>query len=126
MHGDVESNPDNYHKDGTLKALRLLKSNPFPVFKNMRTMFTRNVRKDIDYVNGMMGTLETFEEATGRVRILTDIGYHVEVTPWTDKDLGGMIYYPIKAGYASTILKLQGSEQKKIVAYLDAPKCARR
>ena len=121
LHGDVESNPENYCKDGTLKALRVLKSNPFPVFKNMRTMFTKNVRKDIDYVNGMMGTVETYEAATGRLRILTDTGFHVEVNPWTDRDLGGMVYYPTKFGYASTILKLQGTEQKKIAVYLDAP-----
>ena len=119
--GDVESNPDNYHRDGTLKAHRSLKQLEFPVFVGMRTMFTRNVRKDIDYVNGMMGTLEAYESATGRLRILTDTGFHVEVTPWTDRELGGLVYYPIKPGYSSTILKLQGSEQSKIVAFLDAP-----
>ena len=67
-----------------------------------------------------MGTVETFEAAKGRMRILIDTGFHVEVTPWTGRDFGGKVYYPIKPGYASTILKLQGTEQQKIAVYLDA------
>ena len=121
--GDVESNPNNYYKDGTLKPIHKLESIDFPVFKGMHTMFTRNVRKDIDYVNGMMGTLESYEPATGRVRILTDTGFHVEVAPWTDRDFGNMVYYPIKPGYTSTILKLQGTEQNQIAVFWTRRMC---
>ena len=54
-------------------------------------MFTSNVRKDIDNVNGMVCIAEQFEAATGRLRILTDTNSHVECTPWTDRDLGNMV-----------------------------------
>lgn len=56
--GDVESNPDNYHR-GKLKDVKELKPMEFKVYKKGQPVFlTRNVRKDIDFVNGMKATVE--------------------------------------------------------------------
>ena len=57
LEGDVESNPDNYTRDNKLKSLKLLKPMVFKVYVGMQIFFTRNVRKDIDYVNGMDGKI---------------------------------------------------------------------
>ena len=35
-----------------------------PLFKGMRVVFTRNVRKDIDYVNGMDATVVAYHKKT--------------------------------------------------------------
>jgi len=57
--GDVESNPDNYHK-GKLKDVKELKPMEFKIFKKGQPVYlTRNVRKDIDFVNGMKATVES-------------------------------------------------------------------
>ena len=117
---DVESNPENYHRDGTMKALHSLKPMKFRVHVGMRVYFTRNVRKDIDYVNGMDGRIESYDKKKQVIQVRTNSGHLVLCTPWTDRNLGNMVYYPIKAGYASTILKFQGAELKKVAVYLDA------
>ena len=58
LDGDVESNPDNYHR-GKLKDVKDLKPMEFKVYKKGQPVFlTRNVRKDIDFVNGMKATVE--------------------------------------------------------------------
>ena len=118
--GDVESCSLNYKRNGSVKALSGLRPSEFPVFVGMRTLFTKNVNKSIDYVNSMEGVVEMYEARSGILRIRTKTGYLVPCTPWTDRDLGNMVYYPIKPGYASTILKLQGTELKKVCVYLDA------
>lgn len=53
------------------------------------------------------------ETATGKV---------ADVWRWTDVEKGSKTYYPIRLGYASTILKFQGAELDHVVAYLDAKK----
>ena len=69
----------------------------------------------------MCGIMEAYNSTTGKVEVFTDTGYRVAVFPWTDRDLGNIVYYPLRAGYASTILKFQGSQLKFVVAFLDAP-----
>ena len=118
--GDVESNPLNYHKDGKLKNVQQLVAMEFEVYIGMRVVFTRNVCKASDYVNGMMGVVEAFDSRYQIIRIRTDTGKLIACTPWTDRELGNMVYYPVKPGYASTILKMQGMELKKVCVYLDA------
>ena len=51
----------------------------------------------------------------------TQTGYLVSVFPWTDTNLGNVVYNPVRAGYASTILKFQGAELSHVTVYLDAP-----
>ena len=57
--GDVESNPDNYHK-GKLKDVKELKPMKLKIYKKGQPVYlTRNVRKDIHFVNGMKATVES-------------------------------------------------------------------
>ena len=51
---------------------------------------------------------------------MTVTGYRFSVFPWTDTDLGGAVYYPLKPGYASTVMKFQGAELAHVVVFLDA------
>ena len=125
--GDVESNPANY-QDGKLKAdfeegdFTQLRSIELPIYKGMRVVFTRNVRKDIDYVSGMDGHVVEVHAESKAVEVLTSTGHRVMAWPWSDVELGGMVYHPLKAGYADTILKFQGAELAHVTAYLDTPK----
>ena len=57
--GDVESNPANYIR-GKLKDVKELKPMDFYFFKKGQPVYlTKNVRKEIDYVNGMKATVES-------------------------------------------------------------------
>ena len=117
---DVDSNPANYHR-GTLKPVEELEPSEMPVFKGMRVYLTRNVRKDVDFVNGMEATVLKYDAGTGGLLVRTTTGFVVGVWPWTDPERGGLSYYPVRPGYASTILKFPGAELPHVVVYLDAP-----
>ncbi|CAE7365302.1 unnamed protein product [Symbiodinium natans] len=118
---DVDSNPENYVQ-GKLKPPAELQPSTMPVYKGMRVYLTRNVRKDIDFVNGMEATVLKYDDNTGGLLVRTATGFVVSVWPWTDPERGGLVYYPVRPGYASTILKFQGAELPHVVVYLDAPK----
>lgn len=118
---DVDSNPENYDEEGKLlQDASALKAAQLPLFKGMRVVFTRNVRKDIDYVNGMDGTVVAYHKKTKAVEVLTQTNFRVMVWPWTDVERGNATYYPMKAGYADTILKFQGAELPHVTVVLDA------
>ena len=85
----------------------------------MRVTLTRNVRRDIDFINGMDGVVESYDPKSKALNVLTDTGFPVPVYMWTDPDLGDVTYYPVMPAYATTILKYQGAELKHVVAYLD-------
>ena len=87
----------------------------------MYVYITRNINKETDVVNGMRAVVERFDSRTGCVELMTDTGYRVPVFPWTDRELGQRTYYPLRAGYASTILKFAGSQLDHCVVFLDAP-----
>ena len=84
-------------------------------------VFTRNVRKDVDFVNGMDAEVVGYDTSAKAVEVLTTTQHRVVVWPWTDPDLGNITYYPLKTGYADTIIKLQGAELSHVTAYLDCP-----
>ena len=42
------------------------------------------------------------------------------ITPKADEDLGGLVYYPLRLGHASSIIKFQGAELPHVTIYLDA------
>ena len=68
-------------------------------------VFTKNIDKQTDYVNGMAGVVEGVKSVGVRVR--TDTGYTVMVFPWTDEFRN--TFLPIHLGYSSTLLKVQGA-----------------
>ena len=120
LDADVESSPANY-RGGKLKVSDELVPSQLPIYIGMRVYLTRNVRKDVDFVNGMLATVQSYNRASRELRVLTRTGFAVSVFPWTDTDLGNVTYYPVRAGYASTILKFQGAELRHVTVFLDAP-----
>ena len=121
LEGDLETNPVNY-QDGTLKPPEALVPLPVPIHKTMWIYITKNIRKDMDLVNGMRARVVGYNEHTRGLRVETATGKVADVWRWTDVEKGSKTYYPIRLGYASTILKFQGAELDHVVAYLDAKK----
>eukprot|EP00439_Symbiodinium_sp_Y106_P016583 s3477_g2.t1 len=117
---DVESNPENYDQVGNLVEASLRKPADLPIFKGAKVCFTRNVRKDIDFVNGMDAVVIAYHPRSKAVEVLTETGHRVMVWPWSDMDADGLTYYPLKGGYADTILKYQGAELDHVTVFLDA------
>eukprot|EP00973_Karenia_brevis_P014889 2032802-Karenia_brevis.AAC.2 len=54
------------------------------------------------------------------VVVVTATGRHVAVTLEWDEKLERW-YYPIRPGYASTVLKFAGSELDRLIVYFDVP-----
>ena len=118
--GDVETNPVNYER-GQLKEPIFLELIQLPIFKGMRVVFTRNVRPDVDYVNGMDGIVDSWCSRSRAIRVRTSTGRLIAVWPYTDTTLNNIVYYQIRAGYAATTLKYAGAELEHVTLYLDAP-----
>lgn len=116
--GDVESNPDNYHEDGTLKSGNECVPLPVPCHAGMKLLLTKNVDKDRDYVNGMEVEIETFDAHIQALVVLSRTGHRLAIRPWTDPNLK-ISFFPMKPGYASTILKMAGAELDHAVVWLD-------
>ena len=121
VQADVDANPANYGTDGQLLAdPAALKPLKLQIFKGMKVVFTRNVRKDIDYVNGMDATVVAYHRNSKAIEVMTKTNFRVMVRPWTHVERGNLTYYPLKAGYADTILKYQGAELPHVTVVLDA------
>ena len=117
--GDVESNPDNYlNRQLRNEGLRPMK---IKVYKGMDICLTQNIRKDLDFVNGMIASVEAYDEETNGLRVKTVTGHRFAVWPWTDNAHGNVTYYPIRYGYAGTIPKYQGAELNHVTIFLDVP-----
>ena len=125
LEGDMESNPANYTRDAkgakVLKPFSDLEGYPMTLYRGMKIFLTQNVNKEYDYVNGMRATVEDYHPTSKGLRVVTDSGHRIVVSPWTDKGKGYRTYYPIRPGYASTILKFQGTTLKHVVVWLDVP-----
>ena len=121
--GDVESAPANYEA-GNLKQFSALRPSSFPVHIGMKAYITRTLRKDLDYVNGMEVHIVDYSRHTASVRVQTKTGSVFEVTKWADPELNGLSYYPLRIGYASTILRMAGAELPHVTVYLDLPHAA--
>ena len=53
-------------------------------------------------------------------------GWTIDITKWADPELGEMQYYPLRVGYASTILRMAGADGlPHVTVYLDAERCCR-
>ena len=119
VEADYESVPENW-TEGELVEKSLLKLLQLRIYKGAKVCFTRNVRKDIDYVNGMDATVQGYHAHSKAVEVFTETGHRVMVWPWSDPELDGLTYYPLKPGYADTVMKLQGAELEHVTAFLDA------
>lgn len=116
--GAFEDNPENYNGQGNLKADRLLEPAKVPIYKNMRLYLARNVRKAGDYVNGMLCTVLSFDHHHDIVWTRTETGKRLPITRWHDPDHHGLVYFPVRLGYCSTVHKVQGDEFDFIIIYL--------
>ena len=120
LEGDIEANPSNYHVDGSLKESKACVPLPVPCHIGMKLFLTKNVDKARDYVNGMEVQVERFDKAIHALLVLTRTGHRLAIRPWTDPELK-IAFYPVKPGYASTILKMAGAELEHAVVWLDRP-----
>ncbi|CAE8670521.1 unnamed protein product [Polarella glacialis] len=118
---DIESNPENYNENKELKPVLQLACTQLPLHEGMQGYFTRNVDKSRDYVNGMRGTIRSWDASVQALEVRTATGHDVQVFRWTDKDLGNKVYFPVRAGYASTIIKFAGAELPHVTLWLDKP-----
>jgi hypothetical protein len=120
--GDPESNPENY-RQGRLKEAAELKNADVPIYRGTKLFLTDNVRKEDDYVNGMSCVVEKYCVASKALRVRTDTGRRLMIFRWNNAHRpGAPSYYPIRQGYASTILKFQGATVDHATIWLDAPK----
>jgi hypothetical protein len=117
--GAFEDNPDNYDRDGKLRDDRCLEPAEVPIHKGIRLYLTRNVRKADDYVNGMPCKVTAFDEARQILWVLTETGKRLPITRRHDPDHPGLVYFPIRLGYCTTVHKVQGDEFDFIIIYLD-------
>ena len=121
--GDVESYSANYIS-GELKPIAELVPSKFPVYVGMKAFITKTLRKDLDYVNGMQVPILAWSSTNASIRVETKTGRVFEVTRWADPDMDGLSYYPLRVGYASTILRMAGAELDHVTVYLDVPHAA--
>ena len=87
----------------------------------MRVYITQNLRKSTDFVNGMLAEIESYDARTSGLRVVTETGYRNVIFPWTDTNPGhgNRTYYPVRPGYASTVMKYQGAELPHVTLFLD-------
>jgi ATP-dependent exoDNAse (exonuclease V) alpha subunit len=120
---DLEANPENFDpRTGSLHTdHRKLKPLRMPIHRGLAVYLTKNLRKDVDFVNGMSAVVEGYDHRSKAVRVLTATGRRLAITTWTDVDHGCKRYFPLRLGYCSTILKFQGAELDDVTIVLDAP-----
>ena len=119
--GDIDTNPENYLRDGSMKPAAERRSLWMPIFVNMKICITQNVRKEADFVNGMVATVECFYPESLGLRVRTATGRCLVIYKWTNpREPEIAAHYPIRPGYASTIMKYQGAELAHVTVYLDA------
>jgi hypothetical protein len=124
--GTFEDNPENY-VNSELRSDRLPLPSDTPIFKGMKIYLTKNVRKEDDYINGMLCEVLSLEAtiSSGRKEyvlwVWTRTNKRLPITIWSDPERPGLTYYPIRLGYCSTVHKVQGDEFPFIIIYLDVP-----
>jgi len=111
--GDPESDPENYWGPEMISG----RPPDLPVHVGMRVTFTKNIHKERDYVNGMQGVVRRIH-ATG-ILVETATKKFVMVYPWTDQH--GVTFYPVRLGYATTLMKVQGATLDHVTIWLDTP-----
>ena len=110
---DPESNLDNYQGSALIAEVPLMQR----IYKDMRVILTKNLNKEIGFVNGMRAVVLS---ATKKgIMVKTEQGRRIMVHPWTSPER--IIHFPIRVGYASTLHKVQGATLPHITLWLDVP-----
>ena len=118
--GDPESNVDNYGPGGKLMDCQPAQ---IPIHIGMRVTLTRNVNKELHFVNGMTAVVVDVQQHCVVVR--ARVGNIVTVFPYTDDEFEVMgeqrrvTYLPLRLGYAITLQKVQGATLDHVTIWLD-------
>ena len=120
-----EANMDNFDEDG--KQLEKTKMQPMmtKVFKGLRVFLTKNLNKREDFVNGMLATVEEYDDDSGCLSVITKTGKRLAIFAIEEyvEKCGTVTYYPIRVGYASTVQKIQGQTLPHVTLFLDRMYC---
>ena len=110
---DPESNTENY------RGSKMTRKDPLesPIYRGARVMLTKNLNKEVGYVNGMGGTVVGIDKAA--ILVKTDQGKLLSIYPWTSEE--HIVHYPLRLGYASTLHKVQGATLEHVTVWLDIP-----
>ena len=108
---DPESNLDNYQ--GSTKCSDVPKHQA--IYSGMRIVLTKNLNKEVGYVNGMAAEVLGMDKQAVLVR--TQQGRVISIYPWTSEER--WTYYPFRLGYASTLHKVQGATLEHVTIWLD-------
>ena len=120
VHADYESNQENYDEFGQLRDCR---PQELEIHIGMRVTLTRNINKAVGFVNGMSAEVVAVRGQTVVVR--TKSGSILTVFPYTDDDIViqgepcRATYLPLRLGYATTLVKVQGATLSKAIFWLD-------
>ena len=119
-----ESNTENFTEKGALKKGKLQPLH-MDIYKGLRVYLTSNKDKDNDFVNGMAAVVEDYDEGSGCLEVITESGKRLSVYRSTDEveGHGRVASFPVRAGYACTIQKIQGATLPHITLWLDVPGC---
>ena len=87
----------------------------FNIYIDLQVIITENRHKSIHFVNGMVATVKYIRNKN--IIVKTSLNHLLTIYPITDKD--GVIFYPIKPNYASTIYKVQGQTLPHVTVWFD-------
>ena len=108
---DPESNMDNYEGSCLVRGEPKMQ----PIYRGMRIVLTKNLHKDVGYVNGM--SAEVLDIDRNAVVVRTAQRRIFSVYLWTSEE--HWTFYPFRLGYASTLHKVQGATLEHITLWLD-------
>ena len=121
---DYESNLENYEEKG-LKKSGTLTGAPTDVYKGMKVFLTKNLDKEHDFVNGILATVEDYDERSRCLQVLTRTKQRLAVHMVCNELEDGrkVSCFPVRIGHASTIPKVQGMTVPHITIWLDSICC---
>ena len=117
---DPDANLANFHESWQLGAEPAW----LPLHHGTRVTLTRNLDKANSFVNGMMATVRGARQ--NGVEVLTDSGVVLLIHPYTqdfelaDGQVARSTFHPLRAGYATTLMKIQGATVDHATIWLDA------
>ena len=83
----------------------------------MRIILTKNIKKQVGFVNGMSATV--LSRCKHGLWVRTEQGNRILVHKYTPEN--GKTHFPFRLGYASTLHKVQGLTLPHITLWLDIP-----
>ena len=95
------------------------------MYEGMKVFLTKNLNKRNDFVNGMSATVEAYDAKSQCLQVLTITGKRLAVHPYTDDvpQCGRVTCFPVRAGYAGTMQRVQGMTLEHVTLYLDRAGC---